>query len=227
MLSVLAMPPFRNLIRLPKSPGKGAPRKTGAFDARRELKPQMSEAEFAAFASFIRHSERYLEFGAGGSTYAAAQLVKKQVTSVDSSQLWLDNVRQACLGEECAVKPTLFFADIGPVGEWGTPVDDPVYRPSWPTYYEAVWRKREISEADLYLIDGRFRVACFLTTLLNCREDALIMIHDFANRPQYHVIRDVAREVASVETLSIFTARPHQDRGILHEILNTYRFDPE
>jgi hypothetical protein len=162
-----------------------------------------------------------------GSTYVAAQLVKKHVTSIDSSTEWLTNVRQACAGEECALKPRLFHADIGPIGDFGTPIDDPSFRSQWPRYYEIIWEAPEARLADLYLIDGRFRVACFVKTLLHCGPDALIMIHDFANRPQYHVVRKVAREVASFESLSVFLRK--QDKNVEHlsAILDAYRFDPE
>lgn len=203
------------------------PQPTGQDGKRLSLKltPQMSQAEFAGFVSFARHSDNYMEFGAGGSTYIAAQLVRKQITSVDSSQDWLATVRQACTREECAVKPKLLFADIGPVGKWGRP--DSSSRPRWPVYYEAVWEEPGVSAADLYFIDGRFRVACFVSTLLHCRADSLIMFHDFAARPQYHAVRSVAREIASFENLSVFLPKCDQSSEQLLGILDKHRFDSD
>jgi hypothetical protein len=192
-----------------------------------KMKPQMSATEFVVFVGFVRHSRVYLEFGSGGSTYIATQLVMERVISVDSSKEWLKNVREACLGEECRIKPDLFLADIGPVGAWGTPVNDLSFRPQWPKYHEAIWLEPLIADADLYFIDGRFRVACFVQILLHRRADALIMIHDFSSRSQYHVIREVAREIASVGDPSVFMASADVARERLYEILDEYRFDSE
>ena len=71
----------------------------------------------------------------------------------------------------------------------------------------------------------RFRVVCAMQTLLNCRPDSLILIHDFTPRANYHVVRDVAREIFSVEILSDFLPRRDIPRERLHQILIKHRFD--
>jgi len=190
------------------------------------LAPWMTDAELALFATFLRRSDNYLEFGSGGSTCAAACAVGNSVTSVDSSAEWLGRVEQACIDEACRVRPVMVHVDIGPTGAWGRPADASMQE-RWPSYYETVWERPASSDADLYLVDGRFRVACFMKTLLNCRMDCVIMIHDFASRAQYHVIREVAREVASAEDFSAFVARPGQSRGRIHEILAAHRLDAD
>jgi hypothetical protein len=100
--------------------------------------PFMSDAERALLESFLRHSDNYLEFGSGGSTVAAARLVRNHVTAVDSSRDWLTKVEQACIAAECPIRPVLIHADIGPTGAWGMPVN-PDIRDRWPSYYEAPW----------------------------------------------------------------------------------------
>jgi hypothetical protein len=188
------------------------------------MQPFMSGAERALLESFLRHSDNYLEFGSGGSTVAAARLVRHHVTAVDSSRDWLANVEQACLAEGCPLKPVLIHADIGPIGAWGMPTD-PAVRDRWPSYYEAPWEHPAGLDADLFLVDGRFRVACFMKTLLNCQPDSRIMIHDFASRVAYHVIREVAREIASAEDLSVFVPIPGRHRSRIHAILMQHRFE--
>jgi hypothetical protein len=64
-----------------------------------------------------------------------------------------------------------------------------------------------------------------MKTLLNCRPDSLIMIHDFASRVAYHVIRKVAREIASAEDLSVFALKSGQSRGDIQAILVQHRFE--
>jgi hypothetical protein len=184
----------------------------------------MSDLEFRLFDSCLRHCETYVEFGSGGSTYVAACTAGTSVIAVDSSREWLDNVEIACAGEECRVKPNLVHADIGPIGEWGFPADASTMD-RWPYYYEHVWANSASYDADMYLVDGRLRVACFMEVLRHCRPDSTIFIHDFASRSYYHVVREVAREIASAEEMSVFIAKPGQGRRIINDILIRHRHD--
>ncbi len=81
-------------------------------------------------------------------------------------------------------------------------------------------------DADLYLIDGRFRVACFMKTLLNCRPDAMIMVHDFASRSEYSIIKSMAREIAVVEDLSVFCPSPGQKKSEIFNTLEKFKYVP-
>ena len=129
-------------------------------------------------------------------------------------------VREHCSTRGAPVLPRLVHVDIGPTKEWGYP-DGEARRDDWRSYHERIWADPEASRADFYLVDGRFRVACFAQVLLHAAPDALIAIHDFANRPDYHVVHDVAREVARTENLSVFLRRrdydPRRALAILEE----------
>jgi hypothetical protein len=185
----------------------------------------MTLGEKALFESFVRCSRQYVEFGAGGSTYLAASLVSNSVLSVDSSQEWLDRVRAQCLENGLPISPTLMHVSIGETKDWGFPVDESA-KNTWSDYHSAVWANPEASRADLYLVDGRFRVACFTQVVLHARPDALIAIHDFANRPHYHIVREVAQEIAARENLSVFVRKPHYDPRQAVAILNDYALNP-
>jgi hypothetical protein len=76
------------------------------------------------------------------------------------------------------------------------------------------------------MIDGRFRVACFMQVLLHSRRDALIMIHDFDFRNEYHVVREVAREIAVAGSLSLFIRRGDRNETHIREILAAHEYDP-
>lgn len=187
------------------------------------LKPRMTAGELGLFQSFTRHAQNYLEFGAGGSTCIAAASVGRSILSVDSSKDWLDKVGTLCAAYPEWVQPRLVHADIGPLKAWGAPADDST-RDRWPGYYEDIWRRPEAAQADLYMVDGRFRIACFMQILLHCQDDALIAMHDFRLRDSYAVILEVAREVASVETMSVFMKRRNQDENRIRAILKHRRF---
>jgi hypothetical protein len=184
---------------------------------------EMSRYERLLFESFVNCSQRYLEFGSGGSTWLAAAQCKEWLITIDSSREWLDNVRQQTLLS--ATKPETVFVDIGPIGDWGTPID-PHSRHKWPAYHENIWLREQCANADLYFVDGRFRVACAMQCMLHSKPGSLIAIHDFSDRPHYHVVRRVAREIATAELLSIFVRSDTLDLDLATEILDDHRFDP-
>jgi len=62
--------------------------------------------------------------------------------------------------------------------------------------------------------------------LLHSRRDALIMIHDFDFRSEYHVVEEVAREIAVADSLSVFQRRDDRSETYMHEILAAYEYDP-
>ncbi|MGN6116399.1 MAG: hypothetical protein ACTHN2_12860 [Nitrobacter sp.] len=181
----------------------------------------MSAEEAALFLSFVRNSRSYVEFGTGGSTAVASRYVKDSILSVDSSPEWLDQVRNACAVNQ--TKPELIFIDIGPTGDWGFPIDAST-KSRWPNYHSAIWKMPCATLADLYLIDGRFRVACFAQTVLHCRPNAIIGIHDFSSRPNYHCVREIADEIATAGDMSFF--RPLPNKEAANALLQSFQAEP-
>jgi hypothetical protein len=187
------------------------------------LKVLMTETERHLYECFVNCSKRYLEFGSGGSTCIAASRPKEWLITVDSSEEWLKNVAMAT--DQYPTKPETVFVDIGPLREFGAPADIST-RPRWPSYHEQIWLRPECSNADLYFVDGRFRVACVLQCLLRGRPNTPIIVHDFSSRPQYHVIRSFAHEIAIAGDLSIFVRSDTFEVGAALHTLKEYRLNP-
>lgn len=185
----------------------------------------MSPAELSLFKSFLACSDRYLEFGSGGSTCLAAAMGKQTIISVDSSDEWLAKVAAECRKFTDVPAPRLVKVDVGPVGDWGRPLD-PSTRDRWPTYYSSVWSDPDSAECDLYLVDGRFRVASFMSIVLRCRPATIIVVHDFASRSGYHVVKEICREVARAEDLSVFQVPTTADTDRARAILDSYAYNP-
>lgn len=181
----------------------------------------MYAEEEALLTCFVRNASSYVEFGTGGSTVLASKHVQDRIISVDSSQEWLDLVRLACT--DSRVVPELLYMDIGTTGDWGFPTDNKT-RDRWPAYHSEVWNIEGSSEADLYLVDGRFRVACFAQAVLHCKPSACIAIHDFASRPAYHRIKEIAREIATAGDLSIFLPLPEKEKALA--LLSEFSHEP-
>lgn len=163
--------------------------------------PHMSSAERHLFKKSLKKAQRYFEFGSGGSTVWAVKegLV---VQGVESDVNWVKALHQM-LGANCQVQAV----DIGPTGDWGFPMSAD-FSEQFPAYSEAIYQYHH--PFDLILVDGRFRVACTMTAILHIlktaghNSDARIFIHDFWNRPHYHVVLQFLEVVEKVDTAGLF-----------------------
>jgi hypothetical protein len=176
----------------------------------------MLNNEIALFQTFLNRSRSYFEFGSGGSTVMAASLVRGPVSTVDSSQEWLDKVRA-----EIPASPhsrRLIYADIGPTGDWGAP-NDKSNLDGFLNYHDRVWANVE-EPSELYLVDGRFRVACFCQIMTRMPSDIVVGVHDYRSRKNYHVVEAFARPIAEASDLTFFVRKngvsPYQIAPILH-----------
>ena len=185
---------------------------------------RMDHRELALFEAFLHHSKRFVEFGSGGSTVLAARFVKQTIVSVDSSTAWLEDVSNA-IAPTSSAEIHFKHVDIGPIKEWGYPVGTS-RREQWPQYSTAVWNEAAAQDFDLALIDGRFRVPCFCEAIIHAPVGALIMIHDF-HRASYQVVREVARQIASIDTMAVFIKGADSLAGRARELADRHRFDPE
>jgi hypothetical protein len=89
-----------------------------------------------------------------------------------------------------------------------------------------MWNDPRLAAADLYLIDGRFRLACFAQALLHCGDGTFIAFHDYASRPHYQAAAGLAREVLRVNDLSIFMRSAAFDRELALRLLADHAHDP-
>jgi hypothetical protein len=133
------------------------------------MQPHMDAEGLHFFKERLKESFCYLEFGSGGSTvYACLEAKVKTVISVDTDATWIEKIRTETQGSSSNLH--INHIDLGGVGDWGTPKSTERYRDFW-TYSTFPWKKAaELNVVpDTILIDGRFRVACFLYSLLTAR----------------------------------------------------------
>lgn len=88
----------------------------------------------------------------------------------------------------------LTHCDLGEIGDWGTPINRDKSADFW-RYMASPWdiAKREKLIPDVVLIDGRFRVASFLYSLLSARVGTLLMFDDYLNREYYFVVENFCK----------------------------------
>jgi hypothetical protein len=188
------------------------------------MQPAMLATEIALFKSVLACTQDYVEFGSGGSTVMAHRSGCRSIVSIDSSSEWLGKVEQACVPNEKTTLKTV-LVDIGPIKALGYPKDE-TCKDRWESYHLSPWLDPALADADTYLIDGRFRVACVLQTILRCSSSAVVMIHDFANRKHYQGVVPLLREIARADNLSVFLPKPDFSRAAARALLAKHALDP-
>ncbi len=178
---------------------------TPAVLTRPELTLPPDEAQ--ALATAFAQAKVILEYGSGGSTVLAAEMAGKTVFSVESDAAWLDKMRAYFTAHPPVANLHLHHGDIGPTKDWGHPLDDDDFR-RWPDYPTKIWRMKSFVPPDLVLIDGRFRVACFLTTLFSITAPTRVLFDDYLDRPLYHSVEDFAMPSAYFGRMAQFDLVP-------------------
>src|SRR5262249_49162244 len=108
---------------------------------------------------------------------------------------------------------------------WGRPRSK-VFLAKWPAYASAPWSGYRRVIPDLVLVDGRFRVACIALAVLNSRSDTVIAVHDFWDRPWYHVCLPLLEIIAREGRLGVFNPREPISREEAMRIYKRFRFNP-
>jgi len=168
-------------------------------------RPHMEPEGIALLEARLREASVYLEYGAGGSTVMAADMGVKEIHSIDSDQGFLDAVQKKVAESHSSAKSYAHHVDIGPTKEWGQPTDR-TFANCWPRYCVAAWDVllSQDRRPDLILIDGRFRMASFLASLLLSKSGAIILFDDYFDRPQYHVVEKYMRPSATAGRMAEF-----------------------
>jgi len=181
--------------------------------------PHLDRHAFAHLKDVIARTTRYLEYGSGGSTLLACQTAKVVVT-VDNDRRFLRGVVEA-ISSSPAV-PDLFvpiYVDTGITQRWGVPVfrtPTPKRVLRWRRYAQAPWEifRAHSIEPDTILVDGRFRAACVLESLLNLGADSacVILVDDYVGRHEYAVVEAFADRVAMFGKMATLRKKPDFDR---------------
>lgn len=188
-----------------------------------------SPTEISLFTQYALKSKTYIEFGCGGSTFLLCYLTQAQIFSVESNPAFINELSQNSLIQNALAHNRLRFypINIGEVKKWGFPKDES-HRQNFPLYSQSIFvslDSAQLSQIDTIFIDGRFRVACALNAILYCPQ-SLIIIHDFFNRPHYHILLDFLECIDSANNLGIFQAKPTLNKQAIIKLLQDYQFDP-
>jgi hypothetical protein len=153
------------------------------------MEPWFSQNDKILFYKYLDKATIYFEYGSGASTYQA--YIRNNISkiySVESDIEWLNKIKHKInsdklmlLYNEMDVRPNT----LGYPGKDSIPIQ-------LINYSNQILNisKDEQQKIDLFLIDGRFRVACCLKLFDIISSDCLIAFDDFLNRKEYHIVLD-------------------------------------
>lgn len=184
----------------------------------------MSNDEIILLIAELQNAKNYLEFGSGGSTYIALLNSKANVVSVESDPNWLNYMRKwRFIRQNEGKRLTFYYSNIGKIAGSGYP-ESGEGQIVYPDYSKKVF-KYYPRDYDVVLIDGRFRLACALQTLLHTRQDVIILWHDFPYRPYYHEILDFVNVLEAIDTMVVLTKKPDFDKEKVKNLYEKYKYD--
>lgn len=192
--------------------------------------PRLPPAALAQWEFEVSRCETYLEYGAGGSTLAAAEMAHRVVT-VDTDRHFLERVSERITGQ-AELYPV--HVDIGLTRAWGRPLVTLRTRKRlarWRRYPVAPWaRLSQLSVLpEVIFVDGRFRVASVLESLLQLPDDAdcCFLVDDFEGRERmYWPILEFARSVSRYDRMITFRKTERFDRERCRKMLEYACADP-
>lgn len=148
-----------------------------------------------------------LEYGSGGSTLLAAAHKPDLVVSVESNRAWTENLDAILNRDYPDVNARLWYVDIGETKAWGRPKNNRACQ-RFSLYSLSVWDQPWLECPDVVLVDGPFRVGCFMATLLRITQPVTLLFADYRGRSNYAWVERFAKPVALVNRMARFELEP-------------------
>ena len=141
----------------------------------------------------------YGEYGCGKSTIYVLKSFNIPIYSVDSSEYWVNEIKKKYQKNNLNIK----HINIGNVEPYssGRP-EDYSLRHNIMNYPLYIWQQE--LKPNVILIDGRFRVLCFLVSLKLCDENTIIIFDDYVDRKYYHIVEEFIKPISKDGRQSLF-----------------------
>jgi len=117
----------------------------------------------------------------------------------------------------------LSYCDVGPIGDWGVPVSYDKAE-NFDAYTDWVWQQG--INPDIVLIDGIFRICCFLTSLLHAKKGTFLIFDDYKNNQYYHCVEQFLKPQQYCGKQAIFVV-PEKNKvniSLLKSAINKFRY---
>jgi protein O-GlcNAc transferase len=171
------------------------------------------------FFKYLSNSVNYFEYGSGGSTFLANSMNNIiNIYSVESDKEWYNNLLLLC------PKVKLLYNEMNTFpNTWGYPGKNATdYMKSSYSSQILHLSGEELNNIDLILIDGRFRVACCLKCYNIINNNCKIIVDDFLNRQEYHIILDYYKIIEKTDDNIMVILEKIPNKSIPESLINKY-----
>ena len=182
------------------------------------------EGDMKLFLQLIEECKVYGEYGCGQSTVWMARNTKCKIIAVDSSQVWIKKVKKRVENLKDHKRIKLIYANCGKISHFGYPKDYSK-RFLYKKYLNAIWENKIFP--DLVLIDGRFRVASFLTSLIRSKPGTKILFDDYTERTQYHLVEEFLEPEMKTSRQALFIRPSKLNKKKIVSEINNFSFVKE
>lgn len=188
----------------------------------------MHEEEKTLLKKYLSHSKNYLEFGLGGSTIFALIKTSVNVISVDTNQEWISFIKKyRIIRNNLNKRLQIFYVNIGPTVNWGFPQSDE-FREKFPDFSSLIFSKINCKDIDVILVDGRFRIACALQSIIHghVNKNLSILIHDYSFREEYKILEEFLNLKEFEKTLYVFSVKENLNIEQVKARYEEYKYNP-
>ncbi|KAL3910054.1 MAG: hypothetical protein SGARI_002306 [Bacillariaceae sp.] len=191
-------------------------------------------------AKYYRNANSVFEYGLGESTYIANHVGVPRYAGIDSDVAYVDGVRQ-----NTSSHFRFYYGDLGDTEAWGMPIEPNLPKAIWQ--YQVAPLQSELLPFDVYMVDGRYRVACVLLSFLHASsrgapaDKTIVLMHD-CNQPghsppnwhqtigvRHYTVNDDILQLKehSGKSLCVYQRKPSTTDTMLLERYQKYGSDPD
>lgn len=156
----------------------------------------LDDADRLTLVKLYTDANSVFEFGLGESTYIASYVNVPRYAGVDSDAKWVSDARDIVTNQNNS-HFRFHFADIGMTESWGNPSNEKLRKIKYNYQIQSLFS--ELEPFDVYMIDGRYRVACACISFLHAlKYDAnmdrvRVSVHDNDERRRgYGILQNIA-----------------------------------
>ena len=139
--------------------------------------------------------------------------------AVDTSKEWAAktlNLSKDSNNDRLNVK----WIDVGDVADWGYPISFEK-KQNFVKYANWFWNLG--LKPDLVVIDGRFRILCFLTTIKFATTGTKIIFDDYTNRPFYHIVEEFLKIKDTCGRQALFEVDKRSKKLIDESVISEFK----
>ena len=162
-----------------------------------KCKPHFSEIELIAFLSFLTKNTTYFETGSGCSSLIAKYYTKRSY-AVEGCKEWYEQ------GIKNGLKDNLIFHNLKPDNSscWSPGKNSNIN--DWKKYFQSYDKNYN---ADVILLDGRFKIATAMDIFDKINDDTILFIHEYQKRTSYYILESYYDYVYHWGTLVAFVKK--------------------